>query len=360
MNTRERFNRVMRWKKPDRVPNMDFGYWDATIRAWHDQGLPELLKTHEDVERHLGLEGFQIIPRLPAANGFFPPFEEEEVERKNGYRIYRNVEGNLCRESVDHTSIPQYLEYAIESRKDWERLKQERLDPAVDGRISDVKAATQAAHAEGMPVRFDAGSLYGWLRNWMGVERISMAILTERKWIEEMMEHLTDLTLHLIEKILPGLDIDMAWWWEDMCYNRGPLISPKLFNELMVPRYRRITAELKKHGVTINILDCDGCIHELVPGWMDAGINSMFPIEALHTDASMLREKYGEDLLLAGGVDKIALARGKDAINREMDRLRPLVEQGGFIPTVDHRVPPDVTFENYLYFLERKREVLMV
>ncbi|PIV53616.1 MAG: hypothetical protein COY53_07465 [Elusimicrobia bacterium CG_4_10_14_0_8_um_filter_37_32] len=195
----------------------------------------------------------------------------------------------------------------------------------------------------------------------MGVENLSIAIMTEKEWVEEMMEHLTQMTLYLIEKSLPGIpgiDVDMAWWWEDMCYNHGPLVSPKIFEELMVPRYKRITDTLKKHNVDINVLDCDGRIYELVPGWLKGGINCMFPIEAAHTDPLKLREEYGRDVLLFGGVNKIQLARGRDAIDREMARLRPLVEKGGYIPTVDHRVPPDVSFENYLYYLDKKKSIL--
>jgi uroporphyrinogen decarboxylase len=192
----------------------------------------------------------------------------------------------------------------------------------------------------------------------MGVENLSIAIMTERDWVEEMMEHLTKMTLHLIENALPGVEVDVAWWWEDMCFNKGPLISPKLFQELMVPRYKRITDALKKCNIDINILDCDGCIYELVPGWLEAGINCMFPIEAAHTDPLKLREKYGSDILLAGGVNKLELIRGKAAIDRELERILPLIENGGYIPTVDHRVPPDVSFENYCYYLEKKKSIL--
>jgi uroporphyrinogen decarboxylase len=84
----------------------------------------------------------------------------------------------------------------------------------------------------------------------------------------------------------------------------------------------------------------------------------MFPIEAAHTDPWRLREEYGKDVLLLGGVNKMALIAGKDAIDRELERLRPLVERGGYLPCVDHRVPPDVTYENYLYYLEKKKAIL--
>jgi uroporphyrinogen decarboxylase len=136
------------------------------------------------------------------------------------------------------------------------------------------------------------------------------------------------------------------------------LISPEIFDELMVLRYKRITETLKKYGTDVNILDCDGCIYELVPGWLEGGINCMFPIEAAHTDPLKLREEYGEQVLLFGGVNKVQLAKGRDAIDREMERLRPLVEKGGYIPCVDHRVPPDVSFENYCYYVEKKQDIL--
>lgn len=358
MTTQERYYRIMHWQKPDRVPNMEFGYWDETIEKWHAQGLPAYVKTNQDVERYLGLEGVEIIPWLPVKNGLFPRFDYRVLEDGSDYRIYQNEEGIICQSPKFGETIPRYLKFGIETRDDWERYRTERLDPNFAERIGDVRAAIAEAHNTGMPIRFDAGSLYGVLRNWMGVENLSIAIMTDRDWVEEMMEHLTQLTLQLIEQSLPGIRVDMAWWWEDMCYNRGPLISPKLFQELMVPRYKRITAALQKYGVDINVLDCDGCIYELVPGWLEAGINCMFPIEALHTDPILLRQRYGNAILLMGGVDKTALIKGKEAIDRELERIAPLVAQGGYIPMVDHRVPSDVSFENYIYYLEQKKKIL--
>lgn len=358
MTIRERFNKALHWEKPDRVPNMDFGYWDRTLEVWHEQGLPPHVRDNQEAERHFGLEGTSLITTLPVETGLFPLFEYKVLDEKGEYKVIQAEDGVICKISDRFTSIPEYLKYPIESREDWERFKRERLDYTREDRIGDVQGAAKAAREEGRPTRFVAGSLYGLLRNWMGVENISIALMTEREWVEEMMEHLIEMSLYLIEKTLGPVEADMAWWWEDMCYNRGPLLSPKLFEELMVPRYRRITDALSRFGVDVNILDCDGCIYELVPGWLEAGINCMFPIEVLHTDPLVLRQAYGKDVLLMGGVNKIALAQGKKSIDLEMEKLRPLVEMGGFIPTVDHRVPPDVSLENYLYYLEKKKEIL--
>ncbi len=359
MTTRERFNKVFHWEKPDRVPDMEFGYWDKTIPVWHEQGLPRACLTNEDVERHLGLEGISIIPEIPIARGLYRLFEEKTLERRGERRLVRTKDGALC-EMLDYdSSMPKFIRFAVETRADWERLRDEKLDVRNPGRFGDVSAAVEAAHAAGMPILFHCGSLYGWLRDWMGLENLSIALMTDRDWVEEMMEHLTMMDLRFIEERIPaGGLVDVAWWWEDMCYNHGPLMSPRLFEELMVPRYKRITDALRARGIDVNVLDCDGRIYELVPGWLRGGINCMFPIEAAHTDPLKLREDYGRDVLLLGGVNKLALIAGKDAIDRELERLHPLVERGGYLPCVDHRVPPDVTYENYLYYLEKKKTIL--
>jgi hypothetical protein len=358
LTTRERFNAIMHWQKPDRLPNVEFGYWEETMRVWHAQGLPSHLSTHEGVERYLGLEGISIFPEVPVKNGLFPQFTETILEQHDDRKILLDVEGNMVEKLLDDTSMPRYLRFGLQTRDDWERYKAERLDPRAPGRIGAVRDVVQVAHAAGMPVTFNGGSLYGWLRDWMGVEGFSIALMTDRAWVEEMIEHLTRMTLYLIEEGLTGVDVDIAWWWEDMCYNRGPLMSPRHFHELLVPRYKRITDALKGVGIDVNVLDCDGKIDALVPGWLEGGINCMFPIEVAHTDPFYLRETYGNKVLLLGGVNKVSLIRGKGEIDREIERLIPLVKQGGYIPCVDHRVPPDVSWENYLYYLNRKRELL--
>jgi uroporphyrinogen decarboxylase len=57
-----------------------------------------------------------------------------------------------------------------------------------------------------------------------------------------------------------------------------------------------------------------------------------------------------------GGVDKLALIAGEKAIDRELARLAPLLEDGGFVPLVDHRCPPEVSYGIYGYYLKKKRE----
>ena len=358
MTTRERVLSVFAGGQPDRLPNVEFGYWETTLHRWHGEGLPGTVTSDAGAERYFGLEGTTIFAEVPVINGLHPRFPYTVLEERGEKTLILDHEGNTCEVLADDSSMPRYVRFGLQTREDWERLKAERLDPEAPGRIGDLVKVAAEAKATGMPVFVHVGSLYGWLRNWMGVEEFSCALVTDRDWVEEMMEHLTCLTLTLLERVLPVTPVDMAWWWEDMCYNRGSLMSPAMFRDLMVPRYARITALLRKHGVTTNILDCDGSIHQLVPYWLEAGINCMFPLEVAHTDAFRLRREFGDQLLLLGGVDKRALIGGKREIDRELERLLPLVRSGRFIPCVDHRVPADVSLEDYRYYLDKKELLL--
>jgi uroporphyrinogen decarboxylase len=132
-----------------------------------------------------------------------------------------------------------------------------------------------------------------------------------------------------------------------------------MVRKFMVPRYKKITELLRRNGVDVIFLDSDGNVEQLVPLWLEAGINYIWPFEvAAGNDAVAMRKKYGKDLIIGGNIDKRALIKGKEAIKEEvMSKVPFLLEQGGYFPSIDHVVPPDVTFENYCYYINLMREV---
>ncbi len=127
----------------------------------------------------------------------------------------------------------------------------------------------------------------------------------------------------------------------------------------MMPRYKKITDLLHSYGVDVIYLDSDGNVEQLVPLWLEAGINLIWPFEvAAGNDVVAFRKKYGKDLIISGAIDKRALIKGKEAIREEvMSKVPFLLETGGYFPSVDHTVPPDVTFEKYCYYINLMREV---
>ncbi len=167
------------------------------------------------------------------------------------------------------------------------------------------------------------------------------------------MSHIATFILTVFKKVLVPLPIpiDMASWWEDMAYNLGPLISPVWVQRLMVPNYRRVNEDLYRRGTGLIGVDSDGNCEKLIASWLEAGNNCIFPDEvAAGSDVVDLRRKFGRDLHLIGGIDKRALARGPEAIRDELEQRLPLVSQGGYLPAVDHNVPPDISFEDYSFY----------
>lgn len=367
MNHRERFLRTLRYQVVDRVPDYEFSAWEQTIHRWHQEGnLPveynDSLTAIEDYFHtdDVGFGHHLFEPSLPGNIGLLPSFEDKVLEEKGDHIIAQDANGaivEMIRPELG-ASVPRVLRHVIETRKDWEKIRDERLDIDTPGRIVDnLEELCESTHTADYPVRVWCGSLYGWLRNWMGVENISITILEYPEWIEEIMEHLTLLKLKLFERLAGRCRIDFGHWWEDMCYNKGPLISPKLFTKLMVPRYKRVTEFLRREcSCEFHIADSDGNIHELVPHWLECGINIMFPLEAAHNDAYEIVRKFGKRVVLRGYFDKRALIGGKKAIDQEFERLTPLLKRGGFIPHTDHHVSADVSWDNYVYYRQRKCE----
>jgi uroporphyrinogen decarboxylase len=151
-------------------------------------------------------------------------------------------------------------------------------------------------------------------------------------------------------------EFDVFWFWEDMAYKSGPLIGPELFRKFAFKHYRRVCDWLHGQGIKHIGLDSDGDIRRLIPIWLDAGIDHLWPFEVqAGMDVLEIRATYGHDLAIMGGIDKRAVARGGDAMRAEVDRVMPLVEDGGYFPELDHTAPPDISwhkFSDYIGYLK--------
>jgi uroporphyrinogen decarboxylase len=170
-----------------------------------------------------------------------------------------------------------------------------------------------------------------------------------------MMTQRADAIIAITEQVMGYTDFETFWFWEDMAYNHGSLIDPRLFRRFALPHYRRVCDWLRERGITHIWLDSDGDIRELIPIWLDAGINGLWPFEVqAGMDVVEIRRTYGHNLAMGGGIDKRAVAQGGKAMRREVDRVMPLVEDGGYFPELDHSAPPDIswpTFCDYIFYL---------
>lgn len=357
MNSRERFRETFSFGKPDRVFYMPHWFWPSAISRWYREGLPRDVHLDE----FFGFDRYEVVP---INLGLIPSFEYEVYFEDEEHRIYRRGDGCIVKEFKrrPEMSMPQWLDFPLKSREDWRRDFITRLNPKSPARYplwwDDYVGWVQDRD---YPLGIHAGSYYGWIRNWMGLERLSEMIYDDPAFVRDIAEYIADFVIETIKPAVEAVRPDFALMWEDMAMKSGSLISPRKFEELMIPACKRVCDFLHDNGVDIILLDSDGHIDELIPLWLDAGVTGVYPLEvAAGENVIELRRKYGSRLMMFGGVDKRVLAKGKEEIRRhilEEINLPWMLEQGGYTPMVDHSVPPDVSFENFMFYWDLVKKV---
>jgi uroporphyrinogen decarboxylase len=162
----------------------------------------------------------------------------------------------------------------------------------------------------------------------------------------------------LLKRVLSSGYLDFVQIWEDMAYKTSPMISPEFVRDYMLPAYKELVSYLRAGGVKLIMVDSDGRANDLLPIFLEAGIDGMHPCEiAAGCDPVLLRQKH-PNCTLMGGLDKRAIASGRKGVESELRRVQPVLEKGAYIPMLDHFVPPDVSYQTYLYYVERRRELL--
>ena len=238
---------------------------------------------------------------------------------------------------------------------DWYKVKAERFQIDESRRI-DIEAL-KGAHPDNRdyPLSINTGSMIGKIRDMLTLEGLAFACFDYPEMVEDMVETACRLVEHSLDQLLPHFQFDFANGWEDICFNKGPIVTLRFFRDVVVPRYKRINKKLKEHGIDIWCVDCDGDVPPLLPYFLEGGINCLYPYEvnSCAPPADMLRQYAGE-LRIMGGFDKMQLIAGRDAIESYMETLKPLVAQGGYIPACDHNCPPNVDEQDYLYYLDIK------
>jgi len=355
MTDRERFNAQLHYKPIDRCFNMEFGYWAENYREWDlfvKNGI-----THEgEANEFFNFDRQAVIGYNTWMN---PPFEHKVISETADRKIIQNSDGLLAEIPADgHDTIPHYMKSSVETPDDWKKVKAERFridDPA---RKQDV-AALLKAHPDNRdyPLGIWCGSMIGQIRNMLTFEGLAYATHDYPEMVEDMVETCCQLVEASLDQVLGKVQFDFAAGWEDICFKNGPIVSVPFFRDVVMPRYKRISQRLHKHGIYLWWIDCDGDVRPILKYFLEGGVNCMFPYEVAGCchPAELLAE-WGKDLRIMGGFDKRMMVKGKAAIAEYMKTLVPLVERGGYIPFCDHRCPPDVTPENYLYYLDLKEK----
>ena len=358
----------MRFEDVDRLPNYELGLWGQTIERWGNEGMPldsVYLKWFE------GEPYFKIDRRdfAPVDVMMLPPFEEEVIEESERYLVYRHPTGIVTKALKEGTvrgsrpSMDQYLSFPVTDRQDFAAIKK-RYDPASSVRYplgwnEMIKGWQERDYPLCLLTNGTIG-LYWQLRRWVGTEGVSYLFYDDPQLVEEMIDLIVHFTLRVTERARKEIGFDYFNFSEDFAGKAGPLISPQMFRKFLLPGYKKITDEFRKNGIEHFWLDSDGDTRTLIPLMIEAGINCHWPLEqAAGMDPVSLRKEYGKEMVFLGGIDKRELSKGKEDIKKELyAKIPPLMERGGFIPHLDHTFPPDISYDNFQYYMELKSKLI--
>ena len=368
LTARERWRRTLEGKPVDRIPSMEIGLWPQTVKRWCGEGLPRdvhigsLLAGND----YFGLDRLEF---LDVSVRPIPPFDVETIEETERHRVFRDDRGVIRKRlKTGETggvamSMDQFLDFPVKNRDDFRALKK-RHNPHSPARYPDFwKDRVEELRRRTYPLfltKDGSFGLYWHLRLFLGTEGISYAFYDDPRLVEEMLDFWVDFFIESMGRALRDVDIDCFCFSEDLAGKSGPLISPEMFRRLLLPRYRTIVDFLGSHGVDFIFTTSDGDTRPVIPLWMEAGVNAHWPLEvAAGMDVMELRSLFGDELILIGGIDKRVLARDRAAIDEELKRkIPPMLEKGRYIPTIDHTVPPDVPYDNWMYYLELKKRLM--
>ena len=344
----------------------EFGYyvadrWIAEGHIKHESELHGLCNLDE--------KGIYYFYKAGMCEGeFCPRFDIKILEDRGEYELVQDYAGRhvLYFKGRRNGFMPEYVDHPVKDQDTWERNVKWRLDPKSPDRfdaehMQHIQDVCDMGKQGAMVGQFSVGG-YMYLRALVGPEDLLYMFYDNPALIHDMMRTWFELTDYVTARHQEYSDLDELFLSDDICYNHGPLISPDMMREFLFPYYQQLITNTKNRQkdktrfMHIQI-DTDGDCRPVIPVYQEIGANYLAPMEvASGCDVVAIRKQYPE-LLMRGGIDKRELAKGKEAIDRMLDRILPFMkEHGGYIPMCDHAVPEEVNFEDYVYYRQRMQE----
>jgi uroporphyrinogen decarboxylase len=364
MTERERYLATLTFGTPDRVPFVPGSARKSTRETWRKQGLPPGRDYMEVLREELGVEPPPAGERVGPGVNFrmMPTFEEKVLEHRRGHYVVQDWMGNVTEisDEYDYTYIRNAIDFVtrkwhsfpVECPADFETKMKWRYDPEAPGRFPEdfaERCRKMRGRDHVVSVRFSGP--FWQLREWCGFEPLCIMFIEQPDFVKEMISFWTGFVSRTMAPILEAGVVDAIGINEDMAYKEKAMISPAMTREFLKPCYDRWVSEARAAGVPIIDMDSDGKVDELIPVWLQAGVNVCDPMEvAAGNDINEYRDRFGRAMAYRGGVDKRCMAKGGAVIEDELRRVEPVLRSGGYIPGCDHGVPPDISWPDFKHY----------
>lgn len=303
---------------------------------------------------------FDYVETMHVGNtGILGGMKSVVLEDNEEYTLTRDELGRRMKLIKASASIPLPLDYPVKTMQDWLKIK--HLYQFHEQRITfEQLQIAKKYQQEGTLIIVDIPGGFDLPRQLLGEEKLCFAYFDQPEMIQDILDTAIDTSIKVCERIAKHVDIDILFVHEDMAGKSGPLVGPSLFDQYVTPYYREIWDMVSSTGTEVFSQDSDGNMNAVIDNIMSGGVNQMYPMEpASGMDIVEVRKKYGNKLILKGGLDKLALREGKSAILRELEyKLQPAMQVGRTVFGLDHRIPNGVSIENYWYYVQTAQEIL--
>lgn len=366
MTPRERFLETIFFGKPDKVPLTPGGPRESTLVKWHQQGLSNEVNWYDALMATIGVEPEVTKPRIDLGVSFImiPTFEEKVLKHERGHYIVQDWMGAITEisDTYDYTYIRRAKDFVtrkwhsfpVKSRRDWEEKIKWRYKPNAPGRFpEDFETRCQTLKERDYTLGLTFSGPFWQLREWCGMEGLCLLMIEQPAFVHEMAEFWRTFVLETLTPILTQAPPDWIQFNEDMAYKMHSMISPTMVRQFLMPVWQSWIDAIKSASPnTAVLMDSDGYVGELIPLWVEAQFDACTPMEvAAGNDIVAFRQIYGNKIAFLGGIDKRALAKGGTHIRQELMRvIPPLLNVGGYIPSCDHGVPPDISWPNFIEY----------
>lgn len=326
-------------------------------------GLEEEWKAQGATEEELNLTAFDwdYVPVISCGGntGLIGGFTPRIIEETKEYIIKIDEYGRTTKLCKGVATIPLPLDYPVKDMDSWLKIK--HFFEFYPERINwDKVESAKKAQQEGSLVVASIPGGFDLPRQLMGEEEACLCYYEQPELMQDILETIGNTAFQVLDRISDHIVIDQLSVHEDMAGKSGPLVGPNQIQTFIKPYYRKIWDMLQSKGTKIFSQDSDGDMNPVIDAFLDCGVTVMYPMEpAAGMDVVELRKKYGNRLALKGGIDKHVLRQSKEDIRKELEyKMQPLMQQGGMVFGLDHRIPNGTPLENYKYYVDTGREIL--
>ncbi|MDY7011886.1 MAG: uroporphyrinogen decarboxylase family protein [Planctomycetota bacterium] len=296
---------------------------------------------------------------VPVNTGWMGGCDEEILEETDEYIISRDRMGRRMKLIKAAATLPLPMDYPVRNMDNWLKIKH-HYEFSEDRFGKDWESSAREYLQAGRVVTVEIPGGFDEPRQLMGEERLCVAYYEQPELIHDILQTIGDTAVKVLDRVSTAVGVDQLFVHEDLAGKSGPLAGPKQVAEFIKPYYRRIWDMLRDRGARLFSQDSDGDMNAVIPAFLDAGINLMYPMEpAAGMDIVKSRETYGEKLAFMGGIDKHIIRRSAEEIVAELEyKIPPMVRTGGCVLGLDHRIPNGTPLENYRFYVQKAWEIM--